>query len=144
MKDWNLKYQALPEPEEGENNLRSFLSSWLGSALNLDHGVVPLIDVAYHLGPPNKCNPGAPKDIITTFPDSHTHSAILQKSRTGTGLTHSGKKILVLFSLSPETLQASKLLKPIKLFVNTMKFCLDLPFWHSTDLPRPAVTGIRP
>lgn len=37
IKEQDLKFRGLLDPMNGENNLHSFLSTWLASALNLDH-----------------------------------------------------------------------------------------------------------
>ncbi|KAL8220770.1 UNVERIFIED_CONTAM: hypothetical protein K2H54_054433 [Gekko kuhli] len=64
MRAHNVKFSRFPEKSEENTDLTSFIASWLASALQLENGVAPLLDLAYRLGQSGSSHRRAwPRDI---------------------------------------------------------------------------------
>lgn len=57
----NLKLHSFQEVTEETTEIRAFISSWLASQLDLEEGVAPLLNAAYHIGPPQENQERAPE-----------------------------------------------------------------------------------
>lgn len=72
LKKHNFKLQGFPEGIEENTELRVIISNWLASQIELEKGVTPLLDAAYHLGLPHQASKALPKDILVRCADLHT------------------------------------------------------------------------
>ncbi|KAL8185618.1 UNVERIFIED_CONTAM: hypothetical protein K2H54_056007 [Gekko kuhli] len=47
LKERNVKFRGFPESAEGEEEIKTFIATWLAKTLNLEDNVAPYIDNAY-------------------------------------------------------------------------------------------------
>lgn len=67
-----LKFQGLPEGEEGTTDLSIFMATWVSSVLNLEDNIAPIIMKAFRMGRKDCLNPARPRNILLEFHDDHT------------------------------------------------------------------------
>lgn len=117
----NLKLRGCPEGVGDSTDLRDYISSWLAEQMELEDGVIPLLDAAYRLGPSKRAKSALPRDILICCSDLRTKQGILTFAREKGYLQLQDSKVTVLQDLSAETLEARCRLKPLTSLLATRK-----------------------
>lgn len=113
QRSFNLKFRAIEENAEGNNDLIIYMSTWLATTLNLQEEAYPTITQAYRLGPAKSPMKTFPWDVVVTFADIRVKNKIMAIAKERGFLQHNNTKISVFLDLTPETLQKKKELKAI-------------------------------
>lgn len=102
----NMKLKGFQEGAEKTVDFNVFVANWITSALKLEDKIVPLIDAAFRLGPPQRAKNTMPRDIWVRFTDLCLRQQLLSEAHTKDFLIYGKNKILVFPDLLAETLKA--------------------------------------
>lgn len=101
----NVKFRGMPESGQINDNLFSFMSTWITSILQQGGGSAPSITMAYRLGSSAQAKPNYPRDILVQFQCHKDKELVLSEARKQGSLRYNDHKIIALLDLPPEILQ---------------------------------------